>query len=50
MIMRANHSDRWTSEEEERFRHLILDNTPPFEIALALGRTVAAGKTKAHYL
>jgi hypothetical protein len=48
--MRANDSDQWTLEDEVRLRHLILDNTPSFEIALALGRTVAAVKKKAHSL
>jgi len=49
-VVPANNSDRWTREEEERLRHLVLDNTPPFEIAEALGRTVSAAKARAHLL
>ena len=45
-----NNSDRWTEDEEERLRHLVLSNTPPFEIAVTLGRTVSAVKSKAHSL
>jgi DNA-directed RNA polymerase specialized sigma24 family protein len=45
-----NNSDRWTQEEEERLRQLVLANTTPFEIAEALGRTVSAVKARAHSL
>ena len=48
--MAANNSDRWTQEEEDRLRILVLDNTAPFEIAEALGRTVSTVNTRAHLL
>jgi hypothetical protein len=43
-------SDRWTDDDEERLRQLVLANTPPFQIAEALGRTVSAVKARAHSL
>ena len=48
--MAANNSDRWTQEEEDRLRSLVLDNTAPFEIAETLGRTVSTVNTRAHLL
>ena len=48
--MAPNNNDRWTTEEEERLRQLIIVNITPFEIAEALGRTVSAVKAKAHSL
>ena len=49
-IMLANNSDRWTEDEEERLRQLVLSKLPPFEIAVALGRTVSAVKIRARSL
>lgn len=46
----ANNSDRWTPEEDERLRQLLFTNTPPSEIAVTLGRTVPAVKSRAHSL
>ena len=46
----ANNSERWSHEEDERLRTLVLANTPPFEIAEALGRTVSAVKARVHLL
>jgi hypothetical protein len=48
--MVANNSDRWTEDEEQRLRQLVFSNVPPFEIAVALGRTVSAVKIRAHAL
>lgn len=48
--MAENSSDRWTKEDEERLRQLVLANAPPFEIAITLGRTVSAVKARAHSL
>jgi hypothetical protein len=48
--MAANNSSRWNQEDDERLRHLVLSNTPLFEIAEALGRTVSAIKARAHSL
>jgi hypothetical protein len=48
--MATNDSDRWTEDEEQRLRHLVLANTPPFEIAETLGRTVSAVKARCHLL
>jgi hypothetical protein len=45
-----HNNDRWSQDEEERLRRLVLANTTPFEIAEALGRTVSAVKSKAHAL
>jgi hypothetical protein len=42
----ANNSDRWTPEEDERLRQLLFTNTPPSEIAVTLGRTVPAVKSR----
>jgi len=50
MSVATNNSNRWTREEEERLRHLVLANTPSFEIADALGRTVSAVYAKASSL
>jgi hypothetical protein len=49
-LMATNDSDRWTEDEEQRLRQLVLANTPPFEIAKTLGRTVSAVKARAHLL
>ena len=46
-IKATNH---WTQEEEDMLRRLALADTPPFEIARALGRTVSAVKTRARPL
>jgi hypothetical protein len=40
----------WTEDEEERLRHLRLQNELPGEIAKVLGRTVSSVKSKAHAL
>jgi len=48
--MPANNSDRWTEDDEEQLRQLVLANAPPYEIAVTLGRTVAAVKARAHSL
>jgi hypothetical protein len=48
--MAVNNSNRWNSEDDERLRHLVFSNSPPFEIAKALGRTVPSVKARAHAL
>jgi hypothetical protein len=48
--MTTNNGNRWTQEEEEQLRHLVLANTPSFEIAERLGRTLAAVYAKASSL
>jgi hypothetical protein len=46
----GNNRDRRTDDDEERLRQLVLANTPPFQIAEALGRTESAVKARAHSL
>jgi hypothetical protein len=48
--MAIKDSNHWTQEDEEILRRLVLTNTPPFEIARVLGRTVSAVKTRARSL
>ena len=48
IALAASHSDRWTKDEEERLRQLVLANMPPFGIAVSLGRTVSAINAKSH--
>jgi hypothetical protein len=48
--MAIKDSNHWTQEDEEILRRLVLTNTPPFEIARVLGRTVSAVKTRARAL
>jgi hypothetical protein len=47
--MTTNNGNRWT-QEEEQLRHLVLANTPSFEIAETLGRTLSAVYAKASSL
>jgi acyl carrier protein len=49
-FMPANNSDRWTQDDEEQLRQLVLANAPRYEIAVKLERTVAAVKARAHSL
>ena len=49
-IMVAKNSDRWTQQEDERLRRLLIADTPPSEIAETLGRTVSAVKARAYLL
>jgi hypothetical protein len=48
--MTTNNGNRWTQEEEEQLRQLVLANTPSFEIAETLGRKVSAVYAKASSL
>jgi hypothetical protein len=48
--MTTNSSERWTEEEEQRLRNLLLASTPPIEVAETLGRSVSAIKAKCHLL
>ena len=50
IALAASNSNRWTKEEEERLRQLVLANMPPFDIAVSLGRTVSAINAKSHAL
>jgi hypothetical protein len=49
-IMTAKNSDRWTQEDDEHLRRLLVNDTPPSEIAETLGRTVSAVKARAYLL
>ena len=49
-IMVEKNRDRWTQEEDDRLRRLLIADTPPSEIAETLGRTVSAVKARAYLL
>ena len=49
-IMVEKNSDRWTQEEDEHLRRLLIADTPASEIAETLGRTVSAVKARAYLL
>jgi len=49
-IMVEKNSDRWTQEEDDRLRRLLIADTSPSEIAEMLGRTVSAVKARAYSL
>jgi hypothetical protein len=45
-----NSYKKWTSEDNELLRNLVLANVPPFDIAAELGRSVSTVKARAHCL
>jgi DNA-binding NarL/FixJ family response regulator len=45
-----NSYKKWTSEEDELLRNLVLANVSPFDIAAELGRSVSTVKVRAHCL
>ena len=49
-IKGSKNSNRWTPEEEGKLKQLVLANTPLPDIAIELGRTVAAVKARAYEL
>jgi hypothetical protein len=46
----AKNTNRWTDDEKETLRQLLMANRPPNEIAFELGRTVSAVYAKSHEL
>jgi hypothetical protein len=47
---KINNAKAWTSDEDERLRKLVISNTPVFDIAADLGRTVSAVRARARAL
>jgi hypothetical protein len=45
-----NSYKKWTSEDDELLRNLVLANVSPFDIAAQLGRSVSTVKALAHCL
>ena len=45
-----NSYKKWTSEDDELLRNLVLANVSPFDIAAQLGRSVSIVKARAHCL
>ena len=45
-----NSYKKWTAEEDELLRNLVLTNVSAFEIAAQLGRSVSTVKARAYYL
>jgi hypothetical protein len=45
-----NSYKKWTPEEDEFLRNLVLANVSPFDIAAQLGRSVSTVKARAHCL
>jgi hypothetical protein len=45
-----NSYKKWTSEDDELLRNLVLANVSPFDIAAELGRSVSTVKARAHCL
>jgi hypothetical protein len=45
-----NSYKKWTSEDDELLRNLVLANFSPFDIAAKLGRSVSTVKARAHCL
>jgi hypothetical protein len=45
-----NSYKKWTPEEDELLRNLVLLNVAPFDVAAKLGRSVATVKARAHFL
>jgi hypothetical protein len=45
-----NSYKKWTSEDDELLRNLVLANVSPFDIAAKLGRSVSTDKARAHFL
>ena len=44
-----NSYKKWTAEEDELLRNLVLTNVSAFEIAAQLGRSVSTVKARAYY-
>jgi hypothetical protein len=45
-----NRKVRWTPEEDELLRKLVVANVPVSEIAAELGRSMSSVKERAHFL
>jgi hypothetical protein len=45
-----NSYKKWTREEDELLRNLVLANVAPFDIAAELGRSVSTVKARVHCL
>jgi hypothetical protein len=45
-----NSYKKWTPEDDELLRNLVLANVSPFDIAAKLGRSVSTVKARAHCL
>jgi hypothetical protein len=45
-----NNYKKWTPDEDELLRNLVLANVSPFDIATQLGRSVSTVKARAHCL
>jgi hypothetical protein len=45
-----NSYKKWTPDEDELLRNLVLANVSPFDIAAQLGRSVSTVKARAHCL
>jgi hypothetical protein len=45
-----NSYKKWTPEEDELLRNLVLLNVAPFDIAAKFGRSVTTVKARAHFL
>jgi hypothetical protein len=45
-----NSYKKWTAEDDELLRNLVLANVSPFDIAAKLGRSVSTVKARAHCL
>ena len=45
-----NSYKKWTRQEDELLRELMLANVAPFDIAAELGRSVSTVKARAHCL
>jgi DNA-directed RNA polymerase specialized sigma24 family protein len=45
-----NRKIRWTPEEDELLRKLVVANAPISEIAAELGRSISSVKARAHVL
>jgi hypothetical protein len=45
-----NSYKKWTSEDDELLRNLVLANVSPFDIAAELGRSVSTVKARAYCL
>jgi hypothetical protein len=46
----SSRGDRWTPEEDELLRRLVLANASPFDVAVRLERSLSSVRARAHRL
>jgi hypothetical protein len=46
----SSRGDRWTPEDDELLRKLVLANASPFDIAVQLERSLSSVRARAHRL